>query len=114
MKINPFLSFLALLLAALIAYALYYYCKSEELVWALTIGGGVCIFLPWAATLAVSLEDKRLNVNFKLFSAIFALIITGLQVYFAFHAPALPKYLLWSGIALILWLSIAYAFARKR
>ena len=114
MKINPFLSFLALLLAALIAYALYYYCKSEELVWALTIGGGICIFLPWAATLGVSLEDKRLNVNFKVFSAIFALIITGVQLFFAFHAPAMPKYLLWSGILLILWLSIAYAFAHKK
>jgi hypothetical protein len=114
MKINPFLSVLALLLAALIAYALYYYCKSEELVWALTIGGGISIFLPWAGTLGVSLEDKRMNVNFKVLNALCALIITSLQLFFAFHAPALPKYLLISGVVLILWLSIAYAMARKK
>ena len=114
MKINPFLSLLSLLLAALIAYALYYYCPEEGMKWTLAICGGIGIFLPWAATLGISLEDKKSNVNFKVFSALFALIITGLQMFFAFHAPALPKYLLWSGILLILWLSVAYAMARKK
>lgn len=114
MKINPFLTFLALLLAALLAYALYYYCRSEELVWAMTIGGGISIFLPWAATMGVSLENKQRNVNFKVFSAICALVITGVQVMFVFRATALPKYLLWSGILLVLWLGVAYAMASKK
>ena len=113
MKINPFLAVLAALMAALIAYALYYYCRSDELVWALTIGGGICIFLPWAATLAVTLGDTARNVNFKVFSAIFAVILTGVQILFVFRNTELPKYLMWSGILLILWLVIAYAMIPK-
>jgi hypothetical protein len=112
MKINPFLTVLSLILAALIAYALYYYCRAEEIRWLLTFGGGVSIFLAWASTLAVSLEDKRRNVNFKVFNGLFAVIITAVQVVFTFHAVTTPVYLLWTGIILILWLIIAYAIAK--
>lgn len=113
MKINPFLAILTALMAAIAAYALYYYCRSDELVWALTIGGGICIFLPWTATLAVTLEDKGRNVNFKVFNLIFALLLTGVQFIFVFRKTDLPKYLMWSGILLILWLATAYAMIPK-
>lgn len=114
MKINPFLTLLSLLLAAVLAYALYYYCKAPEMQWLITIAGGICIFLPWAGTLAVSTENKGQNVNFKVLSAIFACGITGLQLFFALHTPSMPKYILISGILLIIWLSIAYAIIGKK
>jgi multisubunit Na+/H+ antiporter MnhC subunit len=112
MKINPFLSVLSLLLAALIAYALYYYCKAEDLRWLLTIGGGISLFLVWAGTLAVRLENKQRNVNYKVMSSLFALIITAVQIVFAFHAVTSPVYLLWTGILLIIWLILAYVMAK--
>ena len=112
MKINPFLSILSLLLAALVAYALFYYCRPEELQWVITIGGGLCIFLSWAGTLAVSLAEPRRNVNFKVFNGLFALIITILQIVFTLFPVAIPAYLLWTGIILIIWLIIAYLMAK--
>ncbi len=112
MKINPFLTILSLVLAALVAYALYSYCASDELRWVLTCAGGVSIFLVWAGTFGVSLENPQRNVNFKVLSSIFALSITALQLIFTFHPVNTPIYLLWTGILLILWLVIAYALAK--
>ena len=113
MKINPVLTILSLLFAALAAYALYSFCRSEELQWVITIFGGVNLFLVWAGTIAVSLPDGRRNVNFKVLNIIFAVIITVLQIVFTLTVVSMPTYLLCSGILLLLWLTIAYAIGHK-
>lgn len=112
MKINPFLTLISLLLAVLVAYALYSYCHNEELKWMITLLGGVSIFLTWAGTLAVSLPDMKNNVNFKVLSGVFAATTTVLQIVFTFSAVTMPTYLLITGVLLILWLVIAYAMAK--
>jgi len=112
MKTNPFMSVIALLFAALVGYALYSYCRSEELQWMITLFGGVSIFLSWGGTLAVSLPDQKSNVNFKVFSGLFATIITVLQIIFTFSAVSMPTYLLCSGIVLLIWLVAAYAMIK--
>lgn len=112
MKINPFLTIIALLLAALVAFALYSYCKSEELRWMITLLGGVSIFLTWAGTLAISLPEKSRNVNFKVLGSLVAIIMTAMQIIFTFSAVTLPTYVLVTGIVTLLWLAIAYALAK--
>lgn len=112
MKINPFMTIISLLLAALVAYALYVYCKSEELRWMITILGGICIFLTWAGTLAVSLPDRGRNVNFKVLGSLVAVAMTGLQIFFAFSAVTMPTYILITGVVTLIWLAIAYAIAK--
>lgn len=112
MKVNPFLTIISLLLAALVSYALYSYCKSDELRWMITLLGGVSIFLSWAGTIAVSLPDRGKNVNFKVLGGVCATIITTLQIIFTFSAVTLPTYTLITGVVLLLWLSIAYAIAK--
>ena len=112
MKINPFLTIISLFLAAIAAYALYFYCRSEELRWMVTILGGVSIFLTWAGTLAVSLENQSRNVNFKVLGGICAVIMTILQIIFTFSAVTLPTYVLITGVFTLLWLAIAYAIAK--
>lgn len=112
MKVNPFLTIISLLLAALVSYALYSYCKSDELRWMITLLGGVSIFLSWAGTIAVSLPDRGKNVNFKVLGGVCATIITALQIIFTFSAVTLPTYTLITGVVLLLWLSIAYAIAK--
>ena len=112
MKINPFLTVISLLLAALVAYALCSFCRSEELRWMITLLGGVSIFLSWAGTLGVSLPDRGRNVNFKVLGSICAAVITVLQIIFTFSAVSLPTYTLITGVLLLLWLVIAYAIAK--
>jgi hypothetical protein len=112
MKINPFLTVISLLLAALVAYALYSFCRSEELQWMITIVGGVSIFLSWAGAIAVSLPDRGRNVNFKVLGGLAAAIITALQIIFTFTAVSMPTYVLVSGAVLLIWLAIAYALAK--
>ena len=112
MKINPFMTIIALLLAAVVAFALYSYCKSEELQWMITCLGGVSIFLTWAGTLAVELEEKGKNVNFKVLGGLIAVIMTGLQIFFTFSTVTMPTYVLVTGVTLLLWLAVAYALAK--
>ena len=112
MKINPFLTIIALLFAAVVSYALYSYCHAEELRWMLTLFGGVSIFLVWAGTLAVSLEEKKRNVNYKVMGTLFALIITAMQLIFTSSTITLPTYVMCSGAVLLIWLTIAYAMAK--
>lgn len=112
MKINPFLTVISLLLAVLVSYALYSYCRNEELKWMITLLGGVSIFLTWAGTLAVSLTDKARHVNFKVLSGVCAAVMTVLQIVFTFSAVTMPTYTLVTGVLLILWLVLAYALAK--
>ena len=112
MKINPFLMIIALLFAALVSYALYSYCRAEELRWMITLFGGVSIFLSWAGTMAISLEDQKRNVNYKVLGSLFAIIITAMQLIFTFSAISMPTYLMCSGVVLLIWLTIAYAMAK--
>lgn len=106
------MTIISLLFAALVAYALYSFCRSEELRWMITLLGGVSIFLSWAGTLAVSLPEKSRNVNFKVLGGLCAVIITALQIVFTFSAVSLPTYTLVSGAVLLIWLAIAYAIAK--
>jgi hypothetical protein len=112
MKINPFLTIIALLFAAIVSYALYSYCHAEALRWLITLFGGVSIFLAWAGTIAVSLTEKKRNVNFKVMNGLFATAITAMQLIFTFSAVSTPTYLLCSGVLLLVWLTLAYAMAK--
>ena len=112
MKINPFMTVIALLLAALVSYALYSYCKSEELQWVITILGGISIFLTWAGTLAVTLPERGKNVNFKVLGSLVAIAMTCLQIFFTFSAVTMPTYILITGAVTLIWLAIAYAIAK--
>ncbi|MBR1878650.1 MAG: hypothetical protein IJ814_06575 [Paludibacteraceae bacterium] len=115
MKINPIMTVLSLALAALVAYALYSYCHNEELQWIITILGGVSIFLTWAGTMAVSVEDQRRNINFKVFNGIFAGIVTVMQFVFALTtAVSKPTYILTTGVVTLIWLMAAYALGRPK
>lgn len=112
MKINPFLTIIALLFAALVSYALYSYCKSEELQWMITLLGGVSIFLSWAGTIAVSLPEQKKNINYKVTGSLFAIVITALQLVFTFSAVSMPTYIMCTGVLLLIWLMIAYAMVK--
>lgn len=112
MKINPFLMIIALLFAALVSYALYSYCRAEELRWMVTLFGGVSIFLSWAGTLAIRLENKARNVNYKVVGSLFAIAITASQLIFTFSAVSLPTYVICTGVLLLIWLTIAYVLAK--
>jgi len=114
MKINPVMTIIALLFAALVAYALYAFCHAEDttLRWMITGLGGVSIFLSWAGTLAVSLPERNRNINFKVLCGLCASIITILQIVFTFSAVTMPTYTLISGSVLLIWLAIAYAIAK--
>ncbi len=115
MKINPIMTVLSLALAALVAYALYFYCRNEDLQWIITILGGISIFLTWAGTMAVSVEDQRRNVNFKVFNGIFAGIITAIQFVFALTtAVSKPTYVLTTGVIVLIWLMVAYAIGKPK
>ncbi len=115
MKINPIMTILSLALAAVVGYALYSYCHTDELRWAITIAGSAGIFLTWASTMAVSLIDSRRNISFKVFNGIFAVLITALQFIFALTSiVSRPTYILCSGILLIIWLMIAYTLGRNQ
>jgi len=115
MKINPVMTVLSLALAALVAYALYSFCRSEELQWVITILGGISIFLTWAGAMAVSVEDQKRNVNFKVLNGLFAAIVTVLQFVFAWTTTvSKPAYILTTGIIVLVWLMVAYALGKPK
>ena len=114
MKINPVLTIISLLFAALVGYGLYSFCRTEQIQWLITIMGGVSVFLVWAGTLGVNLKDERRNVSFKVLNALFAVLITALQIIFTFSTVSMPAYILTSGTALFIWFVIAYALGHKK
>ena len=115
MKFNPIMTILSLALGALVAYALFSYCRTEELRWVIAVTGGISTFLTWAGTMAVALEDKARNVNFKVFNGICAVAVIAMQFVFALKTGlSQPTYLLTSGVVLLIWLMIAYVLGKNK
>lgn len=112
MKINIVTAILAVLIAGLIAYMVYYIASGHEN----DILCGILSFVCLASTLIpmVSLrhEEKRLTVNLKVISSLGFIILFLLNLGFATFGVVMPYYLVIVGVLLIVYVLAYYKLSR--
>ena len=114
MKINIIPTLIALAISALIAYALYSFCKTEGLELLLAIVGGIAMFLPLATCLGVRFPEGRTSVNLVTIGGVFFGIMLVAQLIFTFVHFATPALIIVDGLLLLVFLLCAYAIGKAR
>ena len=109
MKLNPFLTLIAVVLSLLGGYLVYTVADGQQYDYVAGIGGAVCFATSLIPAVAMRFKTTALNVNLKVLSVV-ALLIMGIsQLYFAFREIDIPYYIVVNGIIVCLYLTAMYA-----
>ncbi|MBQ5992737.1 MAG: hypothetical protein IJL57_00175 [Bacteroidales bacterium] len=109
MKVNALYSIIAVAIAALIAYGIYSFCRSEnELLMA--IGSFLFIGFPLFLAMGVSSPAKRSSANMKVLAVVFFLLMLALNILFACLSHfSTPLYIITNGIAVLVFFIIYHS-----
>ena len=109
MKVNALYSIIAVAIAALIAYGIYSFCRSEnELLMA--IGSFLFISFPLFLAMSVSSPAKRSSANMKVLSTVFFLFALAINILFACLSHfSVPLYIIPNGIAVVVFFLIYHS-----
>jgi hypothetical protein len=111
MKINWFLTFIALAIAALAAFGFYSANVDETYRALITIGAGLSLFITLGGILALSSPNGG-SLNIKVTSVLFFIALLIEHLVFGFTAIKLAPYVIITGILLLVYVLICYAITR--
>ena len=114
MRVNIIPTIIALAISALIAYALYVFCKTVGQESLLAICGGISLFLPSATCLGVRFPEKRTSANVAVLGGVFFGIILIAQLVFAFVRFSTPALIIVDGLLLLIFILCAYAIGKAK
>lgn len=113
MKFNMILTTIAVAISALIAYALYSWCKMDEAQLLVAIFGGVTLCCTITTTLGISFEKSRTSANIKVVSGVFSVLFLVSNIIFCCVTSfAYPLYIILNGFLLLIWILIVYSIHR--
>ena len=109
MKVNTLYSIIAVAIAALIAYGIYSFCRSENEV-VLAIGSFLFIGFPLFLEMGVSSPAKRSSANMKVLAVVFFLIALVVNILFACLSHfSTPLYIIINGITVLVFFLIYHS-----
>lgn len=109
MKLNLFLTVIAVALSLLGGYLVYIVADGQQYDYVAGIGGAVCFATSLFPAVAIRFKTTALNVNLKVLSVIALLIMGITQLYFAIREIDIPYYIIVNGIIVCLYLATMYA-----
>lgn len=108
MKVNIFLSILALFISAFFGSFVYVIAKQPDYDVLCGICSGIVSFTTLIPFMGFRYESVRLGINIRLFCILFLLIFLSLNLYYAYTGVVMPYYTTFNGILLIIYLGIVY------
>ena len=108
MKANPFLTFISVMLAALLGYLAFNVANGEENDVICGIGSCICFAVTLIPTMGLQYESGRLSVNIRVFSSIFFVLFVISHFCYAGFGVKMPYYIIVNGIMLMIYLAIFY------
>ena len=114
MKINSIPTIIAAAISALIAYALYAFCKTEGQELLLAICGGISMFVTLATCLGVRFPEGRTSANVAVLGGVFFALLLIAQLVFAFVPFTTPALIIVDGLLLLVFLLVAYGVTKAR
>ena len=108
MKLNFVPSFLAVIISALLGYAVYSVADIDPNAILAGVVSTVCFIVTLILAIGVGYEDGKISVNIRILSL--SALIVMLISHFAFAATIvkMPYYLIVNGLILCIYLCIAY------
>ena len=112
MKVNFVMLFIALAIAALMAFGFYSGNDKDQYVWLITIASGIMGFITLAGILAVSFEGRGGTGNVRVVSILFFIASLVSNLIFSFITLNLAPYIIVNGILLLLYILIGYGIIK--
>ena len=115
MKFNIVTLLIALCLAALGGYTLFYVNTAEtDIPLANAIGGGLALFITLTGAISVSSRSgKGPTFNIRVISIIFFAVVLVQQIIFCFVPFSITPYIIITGILLLVYVLIVYFTSRS-
>lgn len=115
MKLNPFLSIIAIFMAALLSYFEYWLAPEDDPNIKVFIGSTIVCFLTTLFIgLGCSMENVGKNVNIKITSVIFLIIFLIEHCAFAYLGINKEPMIITSGLLLLFFLTAIYLFFKMK
>lgn len=108
MKVNVFLSFIAIALASLIGYLAFNVAEGQENDIICGIGSTVCFIATLIPTIGLNYESGKLGTNIRVLSILFFVVFLIINFCFAGYNVKMPYYIICNGIVLIVYMAIIY------
>ncbi len=113
MKLNPFLSIIAVTLAALLGYLVYTICSSTDYATSIGITSGLSFALTLLPIMGIKHENRRLQVNIKILSTLFFVLFVIIAGFMCFITTSkLNLYFIIVGIIALIYLGILYSMSK--
>ena len=104
MKVNIFLSILALFISAFFGSFIYMIAEQPDY----DVLCGIASFATLIPFMGLQYESDRLGINIRIFCVLFLLIFLALNLYYAYTGVVMPYYTTFNGLLLIVYLAIVY------
>ena len=114
MKANLFLTFISIMLAALLGYLAFNVANGEDNDVICGIGSCICFAATLIPTIGLQYDSGRLSVNIRVFSSIFFIVFLISNFCFAGFGVIMPYYIISNGIILVIYLAIIYKMSNIR
>ena len=108
MKANLVLTFISVMLAALLGYLAFNVANGEDNNVICGIGSCICFAATLIPTMGLQYESGRLSVNIRVLSSIFFVLFAISHFCFAGFGVKIPFYFIVNGIMLMIYLAIFY------
>lgn len=113
MKPNIFLIIVSVLISGLAGFGFYAANSGETYCLLLTIGSSLCFTVTLICCLGIKIEGNRVNINFKILSAIFFIIFLIINLIFNFSGIKVAPYIIINGISLLIFSIIEYGILKS-
>ena len=108
MKANLFLTFISIMLAALLGYLAFNVANGEENDVICGNSSGICFATTLIPIIGIQYKSGRLGTNIRMFSALFFIVFAISHFSYAGFGVKMPYYIIVNGIMLIIYLAVFY------
>ena len=108
MKVNVFLTVIAVLAGALIGYFAFYVAEGDPNDVLCGIFSSVCFVGTLVPAIGLSYSNERLGANTRILSVLFLMVFMVSHFCFAGWGVKMPYYLIVNGLLLLIYLALIY------
>lgn len=112
MKINIFLSLIAVLLSLLVGYLAYDIAEGDNNSVLCGIFSSVCFIATMTPMIGFCYDNARLGVNMRVLSLLFFVSFVVSHLSFASFGVKMPYYIIVNGLLLLIFMAILYKLSR--
>jgi len=113
MKTNVVFLIIAIAISALLSYWVFSVAQGTESNYVIVAGSAISFLCTLIPTIAINYSDSRLATNLRIVAVVAFLASLVMQFTFAHTHITTNKYIIYSGLVLLIYFAIFYAIVRS-